>query len=68
MGKFLDIHTKIIPFFKSHSIKEVTEMDYQDLVEIATLIGEGEHLTLKGIDKIQLIKDRMNTKRKYSKI
>ena len=68
MGKFVDINNKIIPFFKAHSIKGIKQLDYQDFCEIATLIGEGKHLTPEGYSKIKLIKDRMNTKREYPKI
>nr|WVH38211.1 LAGLIDADG endonuclease [Trametes cingulata] len=63
VGKFVDINNKIIPFFKAHSIQGIKQLDYQDFCEIATLIGEGKHLSPIGIAKIQLIKDRMNTKR-----
>jgi hypothetical protein len=68
VGKLVDINNKIIPIFKVHPIKGIKQLDYQDFCEIATLIGGGEHLTPTGIAKIQLIKDRMNTKRKYPKI
>ena len=64
VGKFLDVNKKIIPIFKAHSIQGLKQLDYQDFCEIATLVGEGEHLNPKGLAKIQLIKDRMNTKRK----
>ena len=64
VGKFLDLNNKIIPFFKEHSIQGIKQLDYQDFCEIATLIGEGKHITTTGIAKIKLIKDRMNTKRK----
>ena len=68
VGKFVDINNKIIPFFKAHSIQGVKQLKYQDFCEIATIIGEGKHLSPIGIAKIQLIKDRMNTKRKQFKI
>ena len=68
VGKFVDINNKIIPFFKAYSIQGVKQLDYQDFCEIATLIGEGKHLSPIGTAKIQLIKDRMNTKRKEPKI
>lgn len=64
VGKFIDINNKIIPIFKAHSIQGVKQLDYQDFCEIAILISEGKHLSPIGIAKIQLIKDRMNTKRK----
>ena len=64
VSKFVDINNKIIPIFKGHSIQGRKQLDYQDFCEIAILIGEGKHLSPIGIAKIQLIKDRMNTKRK----
>jgi hypothetical protein len=66
--KFEDINNKLIPFFKAHSILGIKQLDYQDFCKIATLISEGKHLTHNGLDKIKLIKDKMNTKRKYFKI
>lgn len=68
VGKFADINNIIIPIFKAHSIMGVKQLDFQDFYEIATIIGEGKHLSEIGIAKIQNIKDRMNTKRKYTKI
>ena len=68
VGKFVDINNFIIPIFKAHPIQGVKQFDYQDFCEIATLIGEGKHLTPEGYSKIKLIKDRMNTKREYPKI
>ena len=68
VGKFVDINNLIIPIFKAHSIQGVKQFDFQDFCEIATLIGEVKHLTPEGYSKIKLIKDRMNTKRKYPKI
>ena len=67
VGKFVDINNLIIPIFKAHSIQGVKQFDFQDFCEIATLIGEGKHLSPEGYSKIELIKDRMNTKRKYPK-
>nr|YP_009690205.1 LAGLIDADG homing endonuclease [Porodaedalea pini]QEG56985.1 LAGLIDADG homing endonuclease [Porodaedalea pini] len=74
VGKFVDINNKILLIFKAHSIQGIKQLDYQDFCEIATLIGDphpplgrgwvGKHLSPIGIAKIQLIKDRMNTKRK----
>ena len=63
VGKFADINNKIIPIFKAYSIKGIKQLDYQDFCEIANLVAEDKHLSLTGLAKIQLIKDRMNTKR-----
>ena len=43
--KFLDKNNKIIPNFKDQSIQGIKQLDYQDFCEIATLIGEGKHLS-----------------------
>lgn len=64
VSKIEDINKKIIPIFKAHPINGIKQLDYQDFCNIATLIGEGQHLTHEGLCNIKLIKDRMNTKRK----
>lgn len=64
--RFLNyLNNKIIPFFKAHSIQGIKQLDFQDFCNIAILIGEGIHLTPEGLTKIKLIKDGMNTKRKF---
>jgi hypothetical protein len=68
VGKFVDKNKKIIPFFKAHPIQGVKQLNYPYIFEIATLIGEGPHLTLKGLAKFQLITDRMNTRQRQRKI
>ncbi len=64
VSKIDDINNKIIPVFKTHPIKGIKQLDFQDWCNIATLMCEGEHLNLKGLCNIKSIKDRMNTKRK----
>ena len=68
MAKFDDITKKIIPFFNQYPILGVKNLDFIDWCNIATLIGEKEHLNHspkgEGLSNIKLIKDRMNTKRK----
>jgi hypothetical protein len=64
VSKFEDINNKIIPIFNTHPIKGIKELDYQDFCNIATLMGEKQHLNPEGLSNIQLIKDRMNTNRK----
>ena len=47
VGKFVDINNLIIPIFKAHSIQGIKQFDFLggDFCEIATLIGEGKHLS-----------------------
>lgn len=45
VGKFSDINNKIIPLFKAYPIRGVKQLDFQDFCEIASIIGEGKHLS-----------------------
>jgi LAGLIDADG endonuclease len=65
---FADIKKIIIPMFKVHPIQGIKQLDYQDFFKVAALINKGKHLSHKGLAQILLIKDRMNTKRKFPKI
>jgi hypothetical protein len=51
--------------FKFHPIQGIKHLDYQDFCKVAALIYKRKHLSQKGLSQILLIKDRMNTKRKF---
>lgn len=61
--KFSDIDLKIIPFFKNYPIIGIKALDFEDFYKIGELIKNKEHLTIKGLEKIEKIKSGMNTKR-----
>jgi len=61
--KFSDIYDKIIPFFKKYPIMGVKALDFQDFCEVAHMMKDKNHLNKQGLDLIQKIKARMNTKR-----
>lgn len=61
--KLSDIINIIIPFFSEHPIIGEKLKDYNDWCKVASLMSEGKHLTLLGIEEIQKIKGGMNTKR-----
>jgi hypothetical protein len=63
VGKFDNITTKVIPFLQKYPLQSVKQKDYQDWVEASILIGNKEHLTSKGLEKINIIKNGMNKKR-----
>lgn len=65
---FANIIKIIILMFKVNPIQGIKQWDYQDFCKVAALIDEGKHLTHKGLAKILLIKNSMNTKRKFPKI
>lgn len=61
--KFSDIKNIIIPFFKNYPVMGVKYKDFKDWMETAELIDEKKHLTLEGLEKIKIIKNRMNKSR-----
>lgn len=58
--KFDDNLNKIIPFFQNYTLRTVKLLDYFDFCRVAKLVENKSHLTLKGIEEIQLIKSKMN--------
>jgi hypothetical protein len=58
--KLEDILTKIIPFFEKNPVLGVKFKDYQDFIQVARLMEDGQHLTLEGFEKIRRIKLGMN--------
>lgn len=58
--KFSDNFEKIIPFINKHKIFGVKLSDFIDWCEVAELINSKKHLTPEGLEKIKLIKARMN--------
>ena len=61
--KLSDIMFIIIPFFQKYPIIGVKSRDLEDWCKVASLMLDGRHLTLEGVEEIKNIKLRMNTKR-----
>ena len=61
--QFNPIHDIIIPFFKSHKIIGVKNLDFMDWILAASIIKQGRHTTVEGLNEIKLIKERMNKNR-----
>ena len=59
--KFIEINTKIIPFFIKYPIKGEKFLNFQDFYEAGKLINNKDHLTIEGLKKISEIKSKMNT-------
>jgi len=57
---FSDITAKIIPFFEVYNIQGVKAEDFNDFKEASILMRSKLHLTKEGLDKIILIKSRIN--------
>lgn len=60
---FSDITEKIIPFFEEYNIQWVKAEDFNDLKEASILMKSKLHLTKEGLEKIILIKSRINRNR-----
>lgn len=65
--KFDTIYNQVIPFFNQYKIEGIKYQDFQDFCEAAELIKNKEHLTHEGLEKIRLIKGRMNKARYIKK-
>lgn len=63
MTGFNNILDKVIPIFDENPILGIKAKDFEDFKEASILIKNKAHLTPEGLDKILLIKSRMNTKR-----
>lgn len=61
--KFSDITDKIIPFFEEYNIQGIKAKDFNNFKEASILMKSKLHLTKEGLDKILLIKSRMNFNR-----
>lgn len=64
MSGFNNIINKVIPFFEKYPIIGIKAKDFEDIKQASILIKSKAHLTKEGLDKILLIKSRMNFKRK----
>lgn len=60
---FSSITDKIIPFFEEFNIQGVKAKDFNDFKEASILMKSKLHLTKEGLNKIFLIKSRMNFNR-----
>ena len=54
------------PLFNKYKIRGIKALDYIDFCEVAKLINEKTHLTEQGLEKIILIKSKMNKARYFN--
>jgi hypothetical protein len=55
----------VIPFFNENGIIGIKLYDYLDWCKIHSLMLNGSHLTIEGINSIKEIKSGMNTGRDF---
>jgi len=58
-----DLLKKIIPFFESHPLKTTKKKNFQYFARIVRMMDKGEHLNKKGLEKIQTLTTKMNTRK-----
>ena len=63
VSNFTDIMQIIIPFFDKYPLQGTKLNDFEDFKLVSSYISNKSHLSLEGLNKIKLIKSRMNTKR-----
>jgi hypothetical protein len=54
------VTNKVIPLFSKYPIVGIKSQDFQDFKQVALLIKNKDHLTIKGLEKIRNIKAEMN--------
>lgn len=58
-----DILNTVIPFFKKYPLQSASKRaNFELFCQIATLVEEGKHLTIEGLEQIRELKSRMNVK------
>lgn len=58
VSNFSDISQKVIPFFKKYPLQAKKLHQFEIFCEAAKMIQAKEHLTVKGVEKIQALKYR----------
>ena len=53
--------SKIIPFFEKHPLKTRKHVDFEKFRKVVFLMEKREHLSADGLEKIQQIKETMNS-------
>jgi len=61
-----DLLTKIIPFFEKNLLQTAKKKDFRVFVRILRMMSKRKHLKERGLEKIWLLVQKMNT-RKYRK-
>ena len=60
---FSELTEIILPFFINYPIQGIKYFDYLDFLKAVEIIKDKNHLTLEGLEKIQKIKNGMNSRR-----
>lgn len=66
VSNFINLSTKIIPFFKKYNLRTSKQLDFIKFNEILNIISKKDHLTLNGFNQIKSITLTMNNNRRKS--
>jgi len=59
-----DLLERIIPFFEKNCLRSAKKEDFSNFAKIVRMMDKGKHLEEKGLEKIRIMVQKMNT-RKY---
>ena len=63
VSNHIDIIEKIVPFFQTHPIEGVKSLDFKNWAKGVEIVKSKNHLTVSGLNELQIIKENMNTRR-----
>ena len=58
-----DLEKTIIPFFKKNPLQTAKRNDFELFCRVVSMMRDGQHLTMSGIENINLLKAKMNRKK-----
>jgi len=63
--KFSNIKDVIVPFFKKYPLQGVKSLDFGSFCKAVDIVANKGHLSKEGLDEVRIIKNEMNTNRKF---
>jgi hypothetical protein len=60
VSNFIDIYTKIIPFFKKYQLQAKKKYSFEKFCTVAKMIQKKQHLNTEGVEKIRTIRSRVS--------
>jgi LAGLIDADG DNA endonuclease family protein len=55
-----ELSERVGPFFKAHPLRTVKRSSFDCFAEVVTMMQQGDHLTMEGLEKIRRLANRMN--------
>lgn len=61
VSKLSDVQNILIPFFEQHPLQAKKRKNFRIFKRIVRMVARKEHLTTKGIERIERLRNQMNT-------